>query len=141
MDKIIVIIIAVIVLLGAGFWTWQSGILNKIPPISVKPVPLPEGIILFYGQGCPNCKIVDDFIAQNNIDSKVKYVRLQVFTEGAHTFTDLEKTNQTIYLEAAQKCGQSPKDISVPFLYDGTSKCYSGYPDIINLFKSVAGIK
>ena len=30
-------------------------------------VLLPQGIVLFYGQGCSHCKNVDDFISQNKI--------------------------------------------------------------------------
>ena len=92
---------------------------------------LPQGIVLFYGQGCSHCKNVDDFISQNKIEDKFKFTRLEVW---------YNKNNQNILAQAAQKCGIQTGQVGVPFLYDGGGKGYVGDVDTINFFKQQAGI-
>ena len=132
MDKTAIIIIIVIILAGVLFWAFQSGFLAKIFPGSIKPNTMPEGIVLFYGEGCPHCKDVEDFVSQNKIEDKVKFTRLEVWNN---------QNNALLLINTAQSC---EVDISqgapVPLLWDGT-KCYIGGPDVINFFKNAAGIE
>jgi hypothetical protein len=138
MKKTIILIIILIILAGFLFWGFQTGFFAKVFTGSVKPSAIPQGIILFYGQGCPHCKNVDDFISQNNITDKVKFTRLEVW---------YDKDNQTILSEVALKCGITSNSVGVPFLYDPSTgsgqagKCYVGDTDVINFFKTQAGIK
>jgi len=132
MDKAIKYTIALIILGGFLFWGFQTGFFAGIFSGPAKPVAIPDGIILFYGQGCPHCKIVDDFITANKITDKVKFTNLEVW---------YNKDNQVILTQVAQKCGISSNQIGVPFLYDGVSKCYEGDVDTINFFKNAAGIQ
>lgn len=135
MNKTIIITITLIVLAGFLFWGFQTGFFASIfsggPGGYPKPVTIPEGIILFYGQGCPHCKIVDDYIAQNKIGDKVKFTNLEVW---------YNKDNQNILAQVVQKCGINSSEVGVPFLYDGTN-CLIGETDVINFFKNAAGIK
>jgi hypothetical protein len=62
MDKTIVIIVILIFVAGFLFWGFRSGFFVSVFSGPVNSVTIPEGIILFYGDGCPHCKIVDDFI-------------------------------------------------------------------------------
>lgn len=126
MDKVVIFIIIGVILLGVIFWGFQSGVFTK------KPVVIPGGIILFYGQDCPHCKNVEEFILQNKIEEKVKFSRLEVW---------YNKDNQKIIADVAQKCGIAGDSVGVPLLYDGTGKCLLGDVDIINFFKNEAGIK
>ncbi|MCX6719489.1 MAG: hypothetical protein NTV36_00010 [Candidatus Staskawiczbacteria bacterium] len=126
MDKAVIIIIILVILAGVGFWVFQSGAFTP-----AKPIVVPQGIILFYGDGCPHCKVVDDFVTQNKIEEKVKFTKLEVW---------YNKDNQAIISQVAQKCGISANTVGVPFLYDGT-KCYEGQDEVTNFFKAQAGIK
>jgi len=132
MDKTIVITVILIVFAGSLFWGFQTGFFANIFSGPVKPVAIPDGIILFYGQGCPHCKVVDDFITANNIEQKVKFTRLEVW---------YNKDNQAILGQVAKKCGITDSSIGVPFLYDGNGKCYVGEIDVPNFFKTAAGIQ
>lgn len=122
MNKVPILIIIAVVLAGAAIW-----ILIPVPA----NVQIPEGIILFYGEGCSHCKNVDDFIAQNGIESEIDFIKLEVW---------YNKNNQSIISQVAQKCGLDTGSIGVPLLYDG-AKCYEGDVDTINFFKNKAGIK
>lgn len=120
MNKNLLLIIAVVAIIGAGIFVlfYTSNQKNNIS--------MPEGIILFYGEGCPHCKNVDDFMAENKIEDKVKFTRLEVW---------YNKNNQAMLGQVAQKCNISSNQVGVPFLYDGNGKCYMGDVDTINFFK------
>lgn len=128
MNKTSLIIIIVIILVVALFFVWYSTTAKN----PVEPVSIPEGIILFYGDGCPHCKIVDDFIAENKIEEKINFSRLEVW---------YNKENQVIIAEVAEICQIASDNIGVPLLYDGAGKCYVGDVDVINFLKAQANIQ
>jgi len=79
-------------------------------------------ITLFYGDGCPHCAIVEDYIKNNNIKERLSFEEKEVYYN----------QNNAKELEAKAKiCGLATDSIGVPFLWDGL-KCYVGYQDIIN---------
>ena len=110
---LILVSIGVIILGGAIFFFSRDN----------QPVDT-SGIILFYSSGCPHCAKVDQFIEENNVASKVKFVRKEVF---------YNRKNADLLLKLARGCGIADKDIGVPLLWDG-SKCIVGEVDIINFF-------
>jgi len=131
MDKVILYTILVVILAGLAFWGVQSGFLGSIFSSSIKPVSLPDGTILFYGQGCSHCKNVDDYIKNNNIEQKVSFTRIEVW---------YNKSNAALLGQVAEKCSLTSNSVGVPFLYDGKN-CLIGEVDVINFFKIQAGIK
>lgn len=82
-------------------------------------------IILFYGNGCPHCAKVDEFIKDNNIEEKISFAKKEVYNNVA---------NASELSQKAKKCGMDTKSIGVPFLWDG-EKCLVGDVDIIDFFK------
>lgn len=89
-----------------------------------------EEIILFYGDGCPHCAIVEEFIKENKIDEKISFSQKEVY---------FNKQNSSKLVEKAQICGFDTDSIGVPFLWDGTG-CLVGDQDIVDFFKLKAGI-
>jgi len=124
MDKTPIAIISTIILITAIFLVWYY----VAPRPGFAPVPVPEGTLLFYGDGCPHCENVEDFIAQNKIEDKIKFTRLEVWND---------KDNQTILVQVLQECQINASEVGVPFLYNGAGKCYIGEIDIINFFKEL----
>jgi len=83
-------------------------------------------IILFYGDGCPHCAIVEKYIKENNISDKISFAQKEVY----------HNQNNAKELESKAKiCGIPTNSIGVPFLWDG-SKCIIGDQPIIDFFKS-----
>jgi len=82
-------------------------------------------IILFYGDGCPHCKIVEEYIANNKIKDKISFTQKEVY---------YNKANANELGEKAKFCGLPTDSIGVPFLFNG-EKCFIGDQDIINFFK------
>ena len=82
-------------------------------------------IILFYGDGCPHCAIVEKYLKENNIRDKISFVQKEVYHDQANAKE----------LEAKAKiCGLPANSIGVPFLWDG-KKCLIGDRVVINFFK------
>ena len=114
------ILIAVLLVAGTYFWKTKasSGTTNN------------SGIVLYFGDTCPHCKIVEEFLQTNKIAEKVSFAQKEVYNDAA---------NAKDLAEKAAKCGMATDAIAVPFLWDG-QKCYTGQTDVINFFKQKAGI-
>jgi glutaredoxin len=125
--KTLIPVIAIVVLVGVSFVFLRNK--NNNPENNNPEI---KDIILFYKDGCPACAAVEDFLRQNDIESKVEFSRLEVY---------YNKSNASLLLEKAKVCGIEEKDLGVPFLWDKVnSKCLIGVEDIINFFKEKAGI-
>lgn len=84
--------------------------------------------ILFYGNGCPHCADVEEWIKENNVSEKVKFDQLEVW---------YNKDNAAKLIEKAEACGLSANSVGVPFLYDiENNKCLSGSDKVEEYFKS-----
>lgn len=82
-------------------------------------------MILFVGTGCPHCKIVEDYIQQNQIDSKLSIDQKEVF---------YNKDNQRLFEEKAKVCKLDLNNLGVPILWTG-SACLEGDQLIIDYLK------
>lgn len=79
------------------------------------------GTILYYGDGCPHCAVVEEFIETNHITLEQK----EVYNNRA---------NARELGERAQACGLPTDNIGVPFLWhDG--ECLVGDQDIIQFLQ------
>jgi glutaredoxin len=81
-------------------------------------------MILFYGETCPHCKKVEEFIKNNQIDSKLQIDQKEVYSN---------KNNQALLGEKAKSCKMDTNSIGVPFLWTG-SDCLVGDQPIIDYF-------
>jgi glutaredoxin len=88
-------------------------------------------IILFYGDGCPHCAIVEKYIEENNIKNKISFTQKEVY---------YNQNNAKELQTKAKICGLPANSIGVPFLWDG-SKCIIGDQPIIDFFKLKLGQK
>ena len=81
-------------------------------------------IVLYYGEGCPACAVVEDYIEKNNIKERMEFEQKEVY---------YNKMNADELVERAKTCGISANSIQIPFLWDG-SKCFVGSQTIIDFF-------
>ncbi len=87
-----------------------------------------SSIILYTGTGCPHCANVEEFIKENQVDSKVAYTQKEVY---------YNQFNAKDLQSKAKTCGLPTDSIGVPFLWDKESaECFMGDEDIINFFKN-----
>jgi len=103
---------------------------KKVESNSTTDLKKQEDIILFYSDGCPHCAIVEEFIKENGIDSKISFSKKEVY---------YNKQNSSLLVSKAQICDFDTDSIGVPFLWNGTG-CLVGDQDIIEFLKLKAGI-
>lgn len=84
----------------------------------------------YYGKDCSHCQRVDQFLETNRIGDKVPFIKKE---------SSFDLQNGKEFLAVAEKCGFSKGEAGFPLVYAG-GKCYLGEPDVINFFKSAAGI-
>jgi len=88
---------------------------------------LPQGIVLYWGEGCPHCANVEAFIQENDVESTVSFTRKEVY---------LNKANAREMGRVAKQCGFSTTAIGVPFMWTG-AQCLSGEKEIIAFFQQM----
>ena len=87
-------------------------------------------LILFWGDGCPHCEKVKDYISEKKLDSVVKIAYKEVY---------YNKTNQNLLIDTVKKCPEidSTQNVGVPLAFDKTnSKCLYGDQPIIDWLSS-----
>ncbi len=87
----------------------------------------PEAV-LFYGETCSYCKIVEEYMLENGTKEKMEFKELEVYNN---------QGNSALLKRTAKSCGFDTADgVGVPFFYDGEN-CYMGDEDIISYFEKL----
>ena len=119
-----------ILLVAASFFTINALIRQKSAAPAAPTAPQ-ANYILYTLPGCPHCQNVREYIAANNISSKVE-------------FADENAGDPAISQELTQRaaiCGIPQGQVGVPLLWDAAnSKCLVGDTAIIDFFAGAAGL-
>ena len=83
-------------------------------------------LILYYGQACPHCHVVEDYLSHNNITQKLQLISKEVYNDQA---------NANELMTVAKSCGLSTEDIGVPLLWNG-HQCIIGDQPIIDFLNN-----
>jgi glutaredoxin len=145
MKKSLIVVIVVVVLAIAGVAIFQNSkgkttadsndgsnsAGSTSAPASPSPVSttVPGAIaILFYGDGCPHCQKIEQWLTDNKVAEKVKYSNLEVWKN---------KENSKLLSEKAGICKIADNQVGVPFLFDTVNnKCFVGEVEVQNFFQS-----
>lgn len=94
----------------------------------LKPVtyPLPANLTYYWGDGCPHCKIVEDFISTWDKKDIVKIDKKEVWNNVANA-----KELKARY----EYCKVPQSQMGVPLLFTTDGKCFSGDTPIIDYLK------
>lgn len=95
------------------------------------PTDDPNAIVYYYGDGCPHCKTINEFLEANKISEKVSFEKKEVWGN---------RTNAREMDRRAKACGVNSDGMGVPFVYGGDGVCYIGEPDVRKFFSEKAGI-
>lgn len=99
---------------------------------SLKPPTIDKSqadLILYWGNGCPHCEVVKDYISENNLDSKFKIIQKEVY---------YDKDNQKDLEITVALCPDidKSKGIGVPLGFDVKNQtCLLGDTPIIEWLK------
>lgn len=83
-------------------------------------------VILFYGEGCPHCATVKDFIKEQNIENKITLSEKEIY---------YSNENAIEFEEKARSCGLPQESMGVPMLW-AENECFLGSPDITEFFNN-----
>jgi glutaredoxin len=83
-------------------------------------------MILYYGDTCPHCKIVEEYIKTNKVAEKLFIINKEVYNNQA---------NADELTARAKTCGLDANAIGVPFLWTGQD-CLVGDQPIIKFLDS-----
>lgn len=99
--------------------------------LSKKETPLapPTSLEYYYGEGCPHCKNVEDFLATWDKKDLVKIAKFEVWNSA---------DNAKIMQKRATKCKLPTANLSVPFLVTLDEQCIEGDVPIIDYFKALS---
>jgi len=81
-----------------------------------KVSPLDNKIILFYGDTCPHCKVLEQFMDDNKINERLTMEKREVYKDQA---------NASLMMDAVRRCSLPENNVGVPFLW-ADSQCYVG---------------
>jgi glutaredoxin len=93
------------------------------------PPSLPTSYEYFWGEGCPHCKNVDDFLSTWSGKDQFKLDKMEIHNNSV---------NANKLSVRAQSCNITGNDVGIPFLFTPEGKCIVGDVDIINFFKSLS---
>ncbi len=124
---ITIIVIAIIALGAISGLMWRTA--GTLPPFEHPPA----GMTLYYGNGCPHCEKVDEFLKMSDLEAKIQLEKKEVAQN---------PVNAAELQARAQTCEITDTAIGVPFLFvDNTSTCYLGDQAIIEYFQMNYGPK
>lgn len=118
MKKILPLILILVVISSFFFYNSKKTVSQNFPDTEAD-------LIIFWGDGCPHCEKVKNYIKDNNYDSKLKISLKEVY---------LDKNNQKLLEDTIQKCPEidTSRGIGVPLAFDTKNvKCLYGDTPII----------
>lgn len=92
------------------------------------PTPPPTGYEYYWGDGCPHCKVVDDFLSGWEDRDKLVFEKFEVWNNQANAKRLTERFNT---------CQTPSLDRGVPLLVTPDGKCIGGDTPIIEKFKEI----
>ena len=108
-------------------WVCKGGNWIKEGNPSNSP-PQQACLTYFWGNGCPHCQNVDNFLAGWDKKDRVTLDKYEVW---------YNKKNNQLMQEAYKKCGIEAKNMGVPLLITPEEKCLTGDTPIIEYFKGL----
>ncbi len=122
----IILSIAGVLIIGLIVWAVMDSRAQK------QAASVPDAsTIYFYGEECPHCKRINEFLQSNDIASKFTFTKKEVW----HS-----RTNSAQMKEKAEACGLDASKVGVPFIYTEGNKCFFGEPDVKKFFAEKAGV-
>jgi hypothetical protein len=116
-----IILITVFIVAGGVFLISRNS--------SPKGYPLPTSLEYYWGNGCPHCQNVEDFMSSWNKKDAVKIEKMEVWGN---------RTNVARMQARYEYCRIPSTEMGVPLLFTPEGKCYSGDIPIINYLKSLS---
>lgn len=120
--KISLVLLGVVVAIaGLVYWGMQE---------ESQPTDDPNAVVYYYGEGCPHCKVINEFLTANNVAEKMSFEKKEVWGN---------KSNASEMQRRAKTCNIKPEGMGVPFVF-AAGECFIGEPDVKKFFTERAGL-
>lgn len=118
---LLIVVLATALIVGGGVYLFSrnTGEASKTPP---------TGYEYFYGNGCPHCANVDEFLKTWDGASKINLEKKEVWYNAQNA--------NAMSLRAAS-CGIAKSELGVPFLVTPEGSCINGDTPIIDFLKGL----
>jgi hypothetical protein len=103
-------------------------LLSRKPSEEFVVTPLPSNYEYFWGEGCPHCANVADFLDSWENTDKIEIEKKEVYED---------QENANLLLARAQYCKLPNNQVGVPFLFTPEGKCFVGDTPIISFFEQL----
>lgn len=120
---LIAVILTLVIVVGGIFLTSKGQNSN-----SSGNYPLPADLTYYWGDGCPHCKIVADFLSTWDKKDTVKIDKKEVWNNPAYA-----KELKTRY----EYCKVPQSQMGVPLLFTPDGQCFSSSQPIIDYLKNI----
>ncbi|KKR62897.1 hypothetical protein A2210_00370 [Candidatus Woesebacteria bacterium RIFOXYA1_FULL_40_18] len=98
------------------------------PQSQTSDTPLPTAYEYFWGDGCPHCAIVEEFLNSWEGKDKIAIDKKEVWNN---------RENASLLNQRVKSCSLNLNEVGVPFLFTPEGKCITGDTPIIDFFKSL----
>jgi glutaredoxin len=129
MKKAIIFIAITIAVLIGGSYALSAKSGNRPASLGVSDeAALPSTLEYYWGEGCPHCKNVENFLSTWENAGKLQIDKKEVYNN-----TD----NARLLSQRIKLCNLPQNQIGLPILITPQGKCIIGDEPIINYFKSL----
>lgn len=101
---------------------------SKDNSLATSSFSLPTSYEYFWGEGCPHCANVEEFLETWEKKDEIKIEKKEV---------NGNEENSNLLVQRATYCKISTYSIGIPFLFTPDGKCISGDTPIIEFLKSL----
>ncbi len=116
--------VSILIIIGGVFIFSNNSTDN---PETTSP-PLPDSYEYYWGEGCPHCANVEEFLSTWENRDKVQIDKKEVYNN---------QDNIGLFKSRAEFCKLPNNQVGVPFLFTPEGECVVGDTPIINLFKQI----
>jgi len=92
------------------------------------PPNLPDSYEYYWGEGCPHCSNVEEFLSTWENRDKVQIDKKEVYKD---------QDNIDLFKSRVEYCKLPNNQVGVPFLFTPEGECVVGDTPIINLFEQI----
>ena len=87
----------------------------------------PPKVIYFYGQRCPHCLTINEFITEQQLHNSLAFLSYEISSP----------EQSQLFYEKAASCGLDRSQAGVPFVFDGRQRvtCYLGLRQVLDFFE------
>ena len=116
--------VSILIIIG-GVFIFSN---NSKDVAETTPPNLPDSYEYYWGEGCPHCANVEEFIGTWENKDKVQIDKKEVYKDQA---------NIALFKSRVEYCGLPNNQVGVPFLFTPDGECVVGDTPIIERLKQI----